>query len=306
MNTSNNFYDNYTRKKNLSIEKEHYGNILPTINMLKSSLLVSISGALRVYIASLLLLAQTSISNCVAGGLIVYAVYTLDRALESTEDSINRSELKGANKKIALLFSLAAFLLGFYILSNSGLIVIALIPPITGYLYSKGINLGKLNLKLKGGLGIKNLVVGLTWGTFITGIAGNGIENYLPVLIVFFYYASKLFINSTIYDFKDVKGDLTAGIKTLPVSLGKKNTRELLLALHMISHSLIATAIIMKLIAFEPLIVLYSFFIGLVYIIRLTHDRENETTRGKIERLFLVDGESGSILSLRAVIGSMG
>lgn len=99
MNTSNNFYGNYTRKKNLSIEKEHYGNILPTINMLKSSLLVSISGALRVYIASLLLLAQTSISNCVAGGLIVYAVYTLDRALESTEDSINRSELNGANKK---------------------------------------------------------------------------------------------------------------------------------------------------------------------------------------------------------------
>ncbi len=305
MTASNSIHYNYTKKIILGIEKDDYGNFLPTINLLKSSVLVSISGALRIYIASLLLLAQTCILNCVAGGLIVYAVYTLDRALGSTEDSINRSELNGANKKVALLFSLATFLLGFYSLSNSGLIVIALIPLITGYLYSKGINIGKLNLKLKGGLGIKNLVVGLTWGIFIAGIAGNGIGNYLSVLLVFFYYASKLFINSTIYDFKDVKGDLMAGLKTLPVSFGEKNTRELLLALHIISHSLIASAIIMQVLAFEPLIVSYSFFIGFVYIFRLTHDRENETTKGKIERLFLVDGESVSIVYLRKVIASL-
>ncbi len=305
METSNNSHYNYTRKIKLNIEKKYYGNYFPTVKLLKSSVLVSISGALRVYIASLLLLTQASVLNCMAGGLIVYAVYTLDRALESTEDSINRSELNGANKKIALLFSLGTFLLGFYILINSGLITVALIPLITGYLYSKGINLGKLNLKLKGGLGIKNLVVGLTWGTFIVGIAGNGIGNCLPALLVFLYYASKLFINSTIYDFKDVRGDLMAGIKTLPVSFGEKNTRRLLLALHIMSHLLIASAIIMQVLAFEPLIILYSFFIGLVYIKRLTCDRENETTKGKIERLFLVDGESASILYLRAAIGSV-
>jgi 4-hydroxybenzoate polyprenyltransferase len=178
-------------------------------------------------------------------------------------------------------------------------------PLVTGYLYSKGLNFGKLNLKLKGGLGVKNLVVGLTWGTFIASIAGVGLESPLPVLLVFFYYGSKLFINSAIYDFKDIKGDLMAGIKTLPVSLGEKNTRKLLLVLHIISHSLLIAAIAMNLLAFEPVVVLYSFFIGMLYIFRLTLNRENETTWGKTERLFLVDGESGSIVCLRTLIANM-
>jgi 4-hydroxybenzoate polyprenyltransferase len=305
MNANNNLNYNYTRKIILGINTDQYKNLLPTISLLKSSVLVSISGALRIYIASLLLLAEVSILNCLAGGLIVYAVYTLDRALESTEDAINRSELNGANKKLALFVCLVTFAFGCYVLNTSGLLFIALMPLTTGYLYSKGLNFGKRNLKLKGGLGIKNLVVGLTWGTFIASIAGVGLESSLPVLLVFFYYGSKLFINSAIYDFKDVKGDLMAGIKTLPVSFGEKNTRKLLLVLHIISHSLLASAIIIHVLAFEPVIVLYSFFIGMLYIFRLTWNRENETTWGKIERLFLVDGESGSIVYLRAVIANL-
>ncbi|WP_214043793.1 UbiA family prenyltransferase [Methanomethylovorans sp.] len=305
MNTSNSLQYNYIRKIIRDTYKEYCKTLLPTINLLKSSLLVSVSGALRIYIASLLLLAQISVLNCIAGGLIVYAVYTLDRALESTEDSVNRSELKGSNKKLALFVSLATFVSGCYVLNTSDLLILALMPLVVGYLYSKGLNFGKLNLKLKGGLGIKNLVVGLTWGTFIAGIAGTGIKNPLPVLLVFCYYGSKLFINSTIYDFKDVKGDLMAGIKTLPVSIGEKNTRLLLLGLHIASHLMLSSAIIMNLLAFEPVIIMYSFFIGLLYIFRLTHNREKEDMRGKIERLFFVDGEAGSIVYLRSVIGNV-
>lgn len=305
MNANNNINYDYARRIILGIDVNQYKTLLPTISLLKSSVLVSISGALRIYIASLLLIAEINLLNCLAGGLIVYAVYTLDRALESTEDAINRSELNGANKKLALLVCLITFAYACYILNISGLLPIALLPLVTGYLYSKGLNFGKLNLKLKGGLGVKNLVVGLTWGTFIASIAGVGLESPLPVLLVFFYYGSKLFINSAIYDFKDIKGDLMAGIRTLPVSLGEKNTRKLLLLLHIISHSLLIAAIAMNLLAFEPVVVLYSFFIGMLYIFRLTLNRENETTWGKAERLFLVDGESGSIVYLRALIANL-
>ena len=245
------------------------------------------------------------ILNCLAGGLIVYAVYTLDRALEPAEDAINRSELKGANKKLALFVCLITFAVGCYILNSSGLLLIALMPLVAGYLYSKGLNIGRIKLKLKGGLGVKNLVVGITWGTFIASIAGVGLETILSVFLVFFYYGSKLFINSTIYDFKDVKGDLMAGIKTLPVSLGEKNTRRLLLTLHIGSHLLLISAILMHLLAFEPVVVTYSLAIGLLYIFRLTKNRENETPLGKIERLFLVDGEAASIIYLRAAFATL-
>lgn len=303
MNANKNLSHNYTSKIILSTNL--HKNLLPTISLLNSSVLVSISGALRIYIASLLLLANISILNCLAGGLIVYAVYTLDRALESTEDAINRSELNGANKKLALFVCLITFAVGCYILNSSGLLLIALMPLVAGYLYSKGISIGRIKLKLKGGLGVKNLVVGTTWGTFIASIAGVGLESILPVLLVLFYYGSKLFINSTIYDFKDVKGDLMAGIKTLPVSLGEKNTRRLLLTLHIGSHLLLISAILMHLLAFEPVVVTYSLVIGLLYIFRLTKNRENENLLGKIERLFLVDGEATSIVYIRAAIASM-
>lgn len=303
MNANNNLNHNYISKIILSTDL--YKNLFPTINLLNSSVLVSLSGALRIYIASLLLLGTMNILNCLAGGLIVYAVYTLDRALEPAEDAINRSELKGANKKLALFVCLITFIVGCYILNSSGLLLIALMPLVAGYLYSKGLNIGRIKLKLKGGLGVKNLVVGITWGTFIASIAGVGLESILPVLLVFFYYGSKLFINSTIYDFKDVKGDLMAGIKTLPVSLGEKNTRRLLLTLHIGSHLLLISAILMHLLAFEPVVVIYSLIIGLIYIFRLTKNRENETPLGKIERLFLVDGEAASIIYLRAAVATL-
>lgn len=303
MNANNNLNHNYASKIILSTDL--YKNLFPTINLLNSSVLVSLSGALRIYIASLLLLGTMNILNCLAGGLIVYAVYTLDRALEPAEDAINRSELKGANKKLALFVCLITFAVGCYILNSSGLLLIALMPLVAGYLYSKGLNIGRIKLKLKGGLGVKNLVVGITWGTFIASIAGVGLETILSVFLVFFYYGSKLFINSTIYDFKDVKGDLMAGIKTLPVSLGEKNTRRLLLTLHIGSHLLLISAILMHLLAFEPVVVIYSLTIGLIYIFRLTKNRENETPLGKIERLFLVDGEAASIIYLRAAVATL-
>lgn len=131
------------------------------------------------------------------------------------------------------------------------------------------------------------------------------LESILPLIIIFLYYSFKLFINSALYDFKDIKGDIIAGIKTIPVSIGEENTRNLLLTLHIISHSLLATAIIMHLLAFEPVILLYSLFIGIFYIYKLSNNRENESVGEKIERIFLIDGEAGSILCVRSVFSSI-
>lgn len=276
-----------------------------TLELLKSSILVAFSGALRIHLAFLLLNIQSSILTCVAGGLIIYTVYTLDRALESEEDSVNRKELNGSNKKVGLLVSLLAFVIGTYILAKEGVLALAFIPFVTGYLYSKGIKIGRLALKLKGGLGIKNIVVGLTWGIFIAGLAGRGYGNLVPVVMVFIFFGAKLFINSAIYDFKDIKGDTLAGIKTLPVSLGAGKTRNLLLAMHLLSHLVIGIALIHGALAFEPLIVLYSFVCGLICIQKFTKSGNEEFSSQKLERTFLVDGESTSIMGLRIVAGAL-
>jgi 4-hydroxybenzoate polyprenyltransferase len=243
--------------------------------------------------------------TCIAGGLVIYSVYTLDRALGSEEDIVNRKELSGSRKEIGLAASMLTFVIGSYVLTKEGMLALAFIPFITGFLYSKGIKIGKFTLKLKGGLGIKNFVVGLTWGAFISGLAGSTCKSIVPVVLVFTFVGVKLFVNSTIYDFKDVKGDTHAGIKTLPVSLGAQNTRNFLLGLHLLSHLILGIALINGVLAFEPFIILYSFICGLICIQSYTKSDDEESPFRMLERTILVDGESTSIIGLRTIAGAL-
>ncbi|MEN6291577.1 MAG: UbiA family prenyltransferase, partial [Methanobacterium sp.] len=186
-----------------------------------------ISGAFRIYLASILIGTQVSMLTCLAGFLIIYSVYTLDRTLDSEEDSINREELSGSSKSIGLTITIVTFLLGSGIFAKEGILVYALLPFVTGFLYSKGIKIGKCALRLKGGLGVKNIVVGITWGLCTAGVAGIHCNSTLAFLTVLTLYGVKTFVNSILDDFKDIKGDTVAGIKTLPVCYGALKTRDI-------------------------------------------------------------------------------
>jgi len=235
---------------------------------------------------------------------VVYTVYTLDRTLGPDEDTINREELKGSRKEIGIAACLLTFLIGGYILAKEGMLIFAFIPFITCYLYGKGIKIGKFTFKLKGGFGVKNLVVGFTWGFFVAGLAGRNCENIFPILLVLTFFAVKLFVNSAIFDFKDIKGDTFAGIKTLPVSIGEQNTRKLLIGMYLLSHLILGIALIHRVIGFEPLIVLSSLICGLICIQKHTKPGEELPSR-RLERNFLVYGESASILGLRMIADAM-
>ncbi|WP_292463641.1 UbiA family prenyltransferase [Methanolobus sp.] len=276
-------------------------DLIATFNLLKSSILVSISGALRIYIAFLLIQAQYIVLHCIAGGLIIYSVYTLDRAMDSEEDAVNRAELRGASKKFTLFICLLCFVIGASILATGGLLSIAFLPLVTGYLYTKGLNIGSLKIKLKGGMGIKNTVVGLTWGAFIAGIAGHSAQSSIATLIVFLFFGMKLFVNSTIYDFKDIKGDSLAGIKTLPVSLGENKAKALIFCIHTASHLMLLFFLLKGTIGFEPVILTYSLFAGIVSILNFANPVDIETSKRRAKRLFVVDGESGSIVGIRTI-----
>jgi len=86
-----------------------YGEKNATFELLKSSVLVAFSGALRVHIAFILFHVQSSMLACIAGGLVIYTVYTIDRTLESKEDATNRKELNDSRKDIGLGAALLTF-----------------------------------------------------------------------------------------------------------------------------------------------------------------------------------------------------
>jgi len=260
--------DLHTVYHNFTLQKHNIANIDATLQLLGSSVLVSLSGALRIHLASLLLQADSNFFTIIAGFLIIYSVYTLDRTLDSEEDKINRTELNDSNKYLGLTVAVVSFLIGSVLLAKEGMLIFALIPFVTGYLYSKGIQIGKYSFRLKGGLGVKNIVVCLTWGIFIVGL--TGCKRFIPVAFIFLFYGLKVFINSIIDDFKDIKGDIVAGVQTLPIYLGEQKTCNLLVGLHIISHIVLLISIITDMIAFEPVILFVSFVCGLICIQKYT------------------------------------
>jgi 4-hydroxybenzoate polyprenyltransferase len=197
-----------------------------------------------------------------AFALIIYATYTLDRALDCREDAINKSELIGADGNIGILACAIAFLAGTGILLRDGIILAPFFPFLVGYVYTHGIRIGPYSLRLKGGAGVKNAIIGLTWGGTIALIVSHWCSAVTTVLIIFLFYGIKLFITSCVNDFKDVKGDMAAGIRTLPACLGEDLTKKVLLLMNVVLHGVMVYAVIFHIIGNEWVVLVYSLAIN--------------------------------------------
>lgn len=258
-----------------------------TIKLLGTSLLVSISGGFKLYAAFLLLGIEPSIAVCFASSLVIYAVYTLDRTLKSKEDEINRGEFGSSNKSCAALAICASLILSLVIFASKLSPLPILFPFIIGFAYSRGVKIRKDFLKLKSNRGIKNFVVAFTWATNIIIILQYWGIDIFPLLFVWLFFFLKSFINTVIYDFRDVKGDTLAGLHTLPVLIGNKNTRALLYMLHVFVHLQIVIAILLGKVRFDFVILPYSALIGLFYVGFYSTTKERN---GRL-RDIIVDGE---------------
>ncbi|VVB88073.1 1,4-dihydroxy-2-naphthoate octaprenyltransferase [uncultured archaeon] len=275
----------------------------PTLKLLSSSVLIAISGVFRLRIASLFLGISPGIFIYLAVFLIIYATYTFDRTLESKEDKINKKELISSRKDIALALCLISLATGCLILSLENLLLIALLPVIIGYIYGKGLRIGQRVLKLKGNFGMKNLTVSITWGIFLSGIVQHWADSsYIVPLFILPFITVKSFINTVIWDFRDVKGDAAAGIKTLPIYLGEKKASRLLQVMHVVLHLWMAAGIYMNLINTEWTIIFTLALAGMINTILYTKPSTgNESRSWKTTRNILMHGEFILAVVLREV-----
>jgi 4-hydroxy-3-methylbut-2-enyl diphosphate reductase len=71
----------------------------------------------------------------------------------------------------------------------------------------------------------------LAWGAVTSLLPPLAQESrFLPATAVaMFFTATMVFFRSTVYDFRDIQGDLLVGKETLPIVLGRRNT-EILVA----------------------------------------------------------------------------
>lgn len=239
----------------------------PTMRLLNSSTVVAIGGGLRLHIAFLFAGLAIRIPEYCAFALIIYATYTLDRALDCKEDAINKSELKGANGKIGIIACVAAFLAGTILLALDGIYLAPFFPFIVGYFYTHGIRIRSFNLKLKGSAGVKNIIIGITWGGTIALIVSQWCNCFETIMVIFLFYGLKLFVTSCVNDFKDVKGDLAAGIRTLPACMGENLTKKILIIIILGLHGVMAYAVIFQVIRNEWILLFYSLVITTLFLL---------------------------------------
>lgn len=269
--------------------------IRATINLLNASTVVALSGGLRLHIALMLVGKEPIMTLSIAMSLIVYAIYTLDRTIESKEDVINRAEEDSANKNLSLFIICVSFLAAIFLLKQNKIFpLIAFYPLIIGFIYSKGLKIGNFSLKLKQGLGVKNFVVAFIWASTIIALIYPA-EN-LQLLLVFIFFFLKSFINTVLFDCKDIKGDLEAGLNTFPVYFGEKKTRMALQIVHSSFHLIAIALIIVEVIKFDAIVLLYSWIGSMIYIPLYGNSKKMEF------RSLIIHGEWAYILMFRFIV----
>lgn len=198
-----------------------------------NSIFLALNGALVFVFASLLYDTEISISLLLASFLITFAVYSLNIVTDSKEDAINRAQAHPKKAKCYLVLSIISMIasLTIGIMDSFAAFSVLIIPLFIGLVYS--IRISNSLPRLKEIVGIKSIVVALSWG--VTGAFLPATMYSIPIYktaLVFFYIFAQILVNTIIFDALDVKGDHASGIKTVPLALGIKKTRALLLGIN--------------------------------------------------------------------------
>lgn len=247
------------------------------LGLLSTSVLVSVSGGFKVHLAFLMTNAETNPALCGASAFIIYSVYTLDRAFEPKEDEVNRREGAKANGKVAIVLASVFLMVGAVILSKEGIPpVVAFLPLMVGFLYAKGVKIGENTWKIKGSYGVKNFVVAFTWSSLLGVFIYTEVKCFSSLILVCVFFFVKSFINTVIYDCRDMEGDSVVGLKTIPIFLGRARTKVILHILHSLSHFILALLVLSGLAEMGTIVLLYSWGIGSIYIyFYVNSDRRN-------------------------------
>ena len=202
-----------------------------------NSVFLAIDGVLIATFGYFLYGIQINAEILLAACLAVFSVYSLNKVTDKVEDSINRPEMPRSTSRFNLGISISTLVVSLGIgasVSFFALLILAT-PIIAGFFYS--VRLSASLPKLKEIVGVKSILVAFSWSMngCLLPLSLHQVELEVIVL-VFFYIFIRVLVGTILFDVLDAKGDSIAGVKTIPIRLGRKRTSNLLF----ITNSLLA------------------------------------------------------------------
>jgi 4-hydroxybenzoate polyprenyltransferase len=172
-------------------------------------LLCELSGQPYNYVAALLVF------------LVTFAIYSIDKVSGSKEDLLNSPDramlAKWPIKKIAVAAYVSAIALCAW--WDIAKLPFVILPGIAGAAYTARIG----GIRPKDLPGAKSLIVATSTAICYAGLIDGAAWQYMLIFLL-------TFVDTVIFDIRDIIGDRAAGVRTIPVLLGTSRTLAMLAA----------------------------------------------------------------------------
>jgi 4-hydroxybenzoate polyprenyltransferase len=250
--------------------------------------LVALGDVFALYAMSVILNINVTISFFIVVYLSILAINFFNRYEDADQDTTTNPERYNSVNKyfkftpyiMVLLTIIPVGITTYY--APIGAIIFMIFLFGLGIIYS--IFLKDVTKRI---LGFKDIMTALPYALLVIFMAlfYSAPITFAVVLVTIFYFI-RMFINTTFFDIKDIKSDKNTGLRTLPVILGKENTRLFLLILNFLSAIPILVGI------YQKVLPLYSvaLLVTIIYALSYLNKRKlftNQTTLYNV----VVDGE---------------
>ncbi len=165
----------------------------------------------------------------------VFLVYRLNDSIDQNEGlkfNLTSFFSNRLHQFVGALFFFVLIPLSFLWLTKFTLMILA-IGAVIGTAYSLSLNMNGKQLRLKNVFIVKNLLIGLVWGSLVLIGAGDGLNE--NVIVLFAFVSFQVVIGSVVRDLPDVKKDAELGVKSLPVVVGEKNSIHIMMLINALS-----------------------------------------------------------------------
>jgi 4-hydroxybenzoate polyprenyltransferase len=252
-----------------------------------SSHLVALGDALALYVLSLILNINITISFFIVVYLSILAINFFNRCKDIDQDNLTNPE---RSTSVSKYFKFMPYIMGFLFLVS--VFITALCAPFNAlifmlFLFGLGIfysiYLKSVTRKV---IGFKNFMTALPYALLVIFLSlfYNTPIALSTILITIFYFI-RIFVNTTFFDIKDIKSDKLEGLRTFPVVYGENKTKKILLALNIISALPIFIGIYFKVLPLYSIGILVTIFYVLIYL------TNKKSYKQRVLYNVIVDGE---------------